>query len=119
MVGCGQANIRAKRAPSMPQKVVGLDGMMIVHQKPSWLECKMPLMPLGASLAHNFQELIIGSDASVNGHVLRYVQLLLPHILIERPHRDCWSGRRRALRWRRVEVGVDQNLFLREISNQH
>jgi len=42
-------------------------------------------MALGTGLAHNFQELVIGSDASVNGHVLRYVQLLLPHIQTDLP----------------------------------
>ena len=53
-----------------------------------------PLMALGAGLAHNFKELVVGSDASVNGHVLRYIQLLLPHILIKRPHPAVGAGSR-------------------------
>jgi len=53
-------------------------------------------MALGAGLSHDFQELVVGSDVSVNGHVLRYVQLLLPHVLIGRPHPSSWSGKRRA-----------------------
>jgi hypothetical protein len=48
--------------------------------------CKPLLMALAAGLAHNFQELVVGSDAAMNRHVLRYIQLLLPHILIECPH---------------------------------
>jgi hypothetical protein len=51
----------------------------------SSIEFISALMALRARMAHNLQELVIGSDASVNGHVLGYVQLLLPHILLERP----------------------------------
>ena len=36
-------------------------------------------------------------NASMNGHVLDYIQFLLQHILIERAHPGGWSGRLCAL----------------------